>query len=192
MCDREDRWSDWMQEAMSGNQIAYHSLLTEVADRVRCFARGRLSRSGQCLGDLEDIVQDVLIGLHTKRHTWDATRPIAPWVDAIIRYKTADALRRLRRRAILTDTLDGVVETIADKPSAVLPSEVRDLSQKLEVLPKRERGVVSALSIEGLSVASCAKRLGITEVAVRVAFHRGLQRLERLANGEPAIGQAQR
>ncbi|HEY2402466.1 MAG TPA: sigma factor, partial [Steroidobacteraceae bacterium] len=27
----------------------------------------------------EDVVQEILIGLHAKRHTWDETRPFLPW-----------------------------------------------------------------------------------------------------------------
>jgi hypothetical protein len=35
-------------------------------------------------------VQEVLIALHAKRHTWKAGTPVRPWVFAITRYKVAD------------------------------------------------------------------------------------------------------
>ncbi|MEM0923423.1 MAG: sigma-70 family RNA polymerase sigma factor [Pseudomonadota bacterium] len=187
MPDRENRWHIWMVKARSGDRTAYARLLGDVAERVRRFARSRMARSGHGTDELEDIVQEVLVALHTKRGTWDPSRPVGPWIDAIIRYKTADALRRMSRRAVLTDTLDVVSETIAATPSAVHPADLRDLDRHLDTLPKRERGVVVALSLEGVTVRKCAERLGITEGAVRVAFHRGLQRLEHLANREPAL-----
>lgn len=170
-----------MAAALKGDGEAYRALLEEVADRVRRFARRRLTRTGHGLDDVEDIVQEVLVALHTKRDTWDASRPIGPWIDAIIRYKTADAERMLHRRKVSTDTLDHVAETVAAAPTG--GHHMAEVARYLDALSQRERGVVSALCLDGISVASCAKRLGISEVAVRVAFHRGLARLTRRAEG---------
>ncbi|MEM9429204.1 MAG: sigma-70 family RNA polymerase sigma factor [Pseudomonadota bacterium] len=168
-----------MAAALDGDGEAYRALLVEVADRVRRFARRRLARKGYSLDDVEDIVQEVLVALHTRRDTWDASRPIGPWIDAIIRYKTTDAERLLHRRRVSTDTLDQVAETVAAAP--VGSHHLAEVGRYLEALSQRERGVVSALCLDGISVAGCAKKLGISEVAVRVAFHRGLARLARRA-----------
>ncbi|MEM6904945.1 MAG: sigma-70 family RNA polymerase sigma factor [Pseudomonadota bacterium] len=192
MSNREQKWQDWMRAARLGDRAAYSALLSDIAERVRRFSRRRLARSGLGLEEVEDIVQDVLVALHTKRDTWDPSRPLAPWVDAIIRYKTTDALRKLKRRAIVTDTLDAVAETIAATPSIFQTGALVDLDRHLRLLPSRERGVVMALSVEGLSVSGCASRLGITEGAVRVAFHRGLSRLEGAAEQEPAAARPQK
>lgn len=192
MSDREHRWFSWMIAAQAGDRGAYNRLLTEVGDRVRRFAKRRLARSGFALDEVEDIVQEALVAVHTKRDTWDASRPIAPWVDAIIRYKTLDALRRLGRNAAKTEVFDPAEQDVAAPPSGDPARYIGDLDRHLGALPRRERGVVAALGLEGLSAAKCAERLGITEIAVRVAFHRGLNRLARLANGEPAADRAPR
>jgi hypothetical protein len=44
-------------------------------------------------------VQEILIGLHAKRHTWDETRPSCPGFTPFTRYMFIDAGPRLRREA---------------------------------------------------------------------------------------------
>ena len=54
------------------------------------FARARLGDA-----DIEDVVQETLLAIHLKRQTWDAEPAGSrPWVAAIARHKTIDAMRR--------------------------------------------------------------------------------------------------
>ena len=47
----------------------------------------------------EDAVQDVLLAIDQKRHTYDPARPFGPWLAAIARYKWIDRLRSLKAEA---------------------------------------------------------------------------------------------
>src|SRR5262249_25824776 len=94
---REERWAGAMRAERLGDIAAYQCLLAEIADVLRQFIRARLARLGLNVSDTEDLVQEVLIGLHAKRHTWDDRLPFLPWLHAIVRYKLADAARRWRR-----------------------------------------------------------------------------------------------
>lgn len=192
MEDREIRWRAAMQAAATGDRKAYAALLSAIGDRVRHYAGRRVTQIGAGPEDVEDIVQDVLFALHTKRDTWEPTRPFCPWVDAIIRYKTADALRRLgRRRAMTSDSMDRVAATVA-APLPTMPVDASgDIRRYLSALPRRERGVVAALGLDGMTIAGCAERFGISEGAVRVAFHRGLARLSRFAETDNPAAVAQ-
>lgn len=186
MEDRETSLRAAMLAADQGDEKAYASLLSAIAGRVRRNAGARVARAGASREDLEDIVQDVLVAVHVKRGTWEPGRPVGPWIDAIIRYKTVDALRRIGRRKVMTsDSFERVTETVAAPPPSQHVREPADLRRHLSVLPVRERGVVAALGLDGMSIAACAERFGITEGAVRVAFHRGLTRLYGLATAEP-------
>ncbi|MEM0990855.1 MAG: sigma-70 family RNA polymerase sigma factor [Pseudomonadota bacterium] len=187
MDDREQLWRRWALASRDGDREAYNRLLVGVADRARRFAKSRLGRSGHGLDDAEDIVQEVLVAIHTKHGTWDPDRPIAPWVDAIIRYKTLDALRRIGRRAVATDDIDRIAEHTAAVHASERSGYIGDLDRHLDALPGLEQGVVAALGLEGLTAKKCAERLGVSEVDVRVAFHRGLARLARLAKGDAGL-----
>ena len=57
--------------------------------------------------------------------------------------------------------------------------------KSLAGLPLREREVLACMEVVGLDTAATARALGMTQVAVRVARHRGLKRLrERLDRPE--------
>lgn len=166
-----------MRAARRGDARAYERLLVDVAARLRVVVRRRLSGLRLDRSEAEDIVQETLMALHGKRHTWDERRPITPWIHAIARHKALDAARRLgRRRRSLVDL---PIEDFAD----VLPDDyafdegVIDLEQRLAKLPERQHGVVRALGVEGASISEAAARLSVSEGAVRVAWHRGLSTL---------------
>lgn len=185
--DREARWSAAMRAANRGDSAAYRRLLFEIAPMIRAMARRRLQGFGLSPDDAEDVVQEALIGLHRKRHTWDESRPILPWIRAIATYKLLDAARRLgrTRRATAAKPLEDYAELLA-APAPERDMTGVDIHAHVAALPPRERGVVTALAFEGASVETVAGRLGVGQSAVRVAFHRALSRLRRLA--EPEIG----
>src|SRR3982750_4757948 len=87
-----------MRSAMAGDDAAYHRLLKAVTPVLRAAARRGLARAGQPPDQAEDIVQEILLAVHLKRHTWDSEAPFAPWLFAIGRNKLIDMLRRRGRR----------------------------------------------------------------------------------------------
>lgn len=178
MIDREQNWALLMQAARQGDRKAYERLLAGVAEAVRVIVRRRLARLGLSTSEAEDVVQEVLLGIHTKRDTWDESRPFLPWVHAVARHKITDAARRLRRHARLH-----VEIPIEDWPGQLTnpvqesDRNLLDLERLLARLPVRQQRIVQALTFEGACVRGVAERFAMSEGAVRVAFHRALVRL---------------
>ena len=156
-----------MRAAIAGDERAYTEFLRRAACLVRGFARRKVVQGGI---DPEDIVQETLLAIHIKRHTWRDDAPVTPWLYAIARYKLIDAFRRRGRRVEIE--IGEIMETFAE-PERETVSE-RDIGRVLETLAPGQRSVVAAVSVEGLSISETAKSLGMTETAVRVALHRGL------------------
>ncbi len=179
MSDRDREWAALMRQARGGDRAAYDRLLREIAQAMRPLVRRGLVRHGGNASDTEDVVQDILIAVHLKQHTWDENRPFAPWLSALARYKTIDALRRRGRRAEVP--IEDFNDTLA-APPAEDPLAARDVTRSLEKLPERQRAVVRTIAVEGASIAQTAERLHMSEGAVRAALHRGLASLGR--NGE--------
>src|SRR4051794_10749198 len=100
-----------MRSAISGDDAAYHRLLKGVAPVLRAAARRGLARAGQPVDQSEDIVQDILLAVHLRRHTWDANAPFAPWLFAIARNKLIDSLRRRGRRVFVN--IEDFARTVA-------------------------------------------------------------------------------
>jgi RNA polymerase sigma-70 factor (ECF subfamily) len=69
---------------------------------------------------------------------------------------------------VLDDTFD------APAPEPEQAASEREIGRALDALAPGQRAVVAAISVEGSSIGETARKLGMTEVAVRVALHRGL------------------
>lgn len=168
----EPKLAALLRSAIDGDEKAYAAFLARVAVRVRAFARRRIVTGGV---DPEDVVQETLLAIHTKRHTWQTDAAVLPWVNAIARHKLVDAFRRRGRR--LEVDIDDFVEVLAEDRDE-LPSE-RDVGRALDGLAPGQRAVVAAISVEGHSIGQAARKLGMNETAVRVALHRGLKAIAR-------------
>src|SRR5277367_6879189 len=134
-----------MRSAMAGDGAAYHRLLRAVTPVLRAAARRGLSRAGQPVDQSEDIVQEILLAVHLKRHTWDANAAFAPWLFAIARNKLIDALRRRGRRIFVN--VDDFAETIPDEPAAETVSS-NEVASQLSALPARQREVLQSIAVE--------------------------------------------
>jgi len=159
-----------MLAGLAGEAEPYRRLLNELSALLRGYY-GRRCPPGV---DAEDLVQETLIAVHTRRATYDAGQPFTAWAYAIARYKLIDALRRgrlhLRAPAEEADAL--FVPAGADAAMAA-----RDLERVMADLPDRTRALIRETKIEGLSTREAAQKHDMTESAVKVAIHRGLKSL---------------
>jgi RNA polymerase sigma-70 factor (ECF subfamily) len=172
--DREDEWTGLMRSAVSGDSAAYQRLLSAIAPVLRAMARRGLARAGQPVDQSEDVVQEIILAVHLKRHTWDASAPFAPWLFAIARNKLIDALRRRGRRVFVNiDDFEGVIPS--EQPEETVPA--REVAVHLEALPARQRDVLQSIAVDSASIKATAAKLSMSEGAVRVALHRGLANL---------------
>jgi RNA polymerase sigma-70 factor, ECF subfamily len=178
--DRED-WTALMRAANAGDEAAYRRLLAAIAPTLRSMARRALSRAGQPLDLAEDIVQEILLAVHLKRHTFSPGAPFGPWLFAVARNKIIDALRRRGRRIFVP--IEDFAETLSGEAAEPGPSE-RDVEKQLKDLPDRQRDVLRAIAVDGRSIDETAQKLSISNGAVRVALHRGLQGIAAKFRGE--------
>lgn len=170
-----------MRAANAGDAAAYERLLRELLPALRSLAARVVRRAGGRV-DAEDIVQETLIAIHLKRHTWIESEPLGPWIRAIVRHKLIDALRRRGHHVeVPVEELENVL-TAEDAPSDYVR---RDLERHLPRLPARQRDVIRAIAIHGQSVRQTAQQMEITEGAVRVALHRAVASLAAIMQAAP-------
>lgn len=173
----EEQWSVWLRAAIEGDKAAYERFLVAVTPYLRALAKRRCQQFRTPPGEVEDVVQEVLLAIHLKRGTWDPTRPVGPWLAIIVRNKMIDSLRRRGRH--VTIPIDDVVDTLVavDQPDAFA---VMDAERLVERLGHSQREIVRSVSINGQGIRETAARLEMTEGAVRVALHRALKTLAAL------------
>lgn len=173
--EQERELGHLMVRAQDGNRQAYEDLLTRVSGLVRGFVRRRVGDAAWA----DDVVQECLVALHRARHTYDPTRPFAPWLFAIAQNRLVDALRVAKRRVLRELQPDAVWLTLASKPEQERDAMRADLRREVAALPDRQRVVIELLKFEELSVREVASRLGMSEANVKVTAHRGYRALRR-------------
>ena len=168
----EERLRSLMLQSLSGDGASYRLFLDEPSLHLRSFLRRRLSRKPE---EIEDIVQELLLAIHNQRHTYDSKLPLTVWVHAIARYKVIDWLRRRSRHDLKNDSLDEREELFAAPDDSGAAEASLDIAKLLKQLPERQRLPIQYVKIEGGSIAEAAKRIGISESAVKIGIHRGLK-----------------
>ncbi len=163
-----------MLASLDGNAASYRSLLERLSGRLRAYYKGKLAHVGRGATEAEDLLQEVLLAIHLKRHTYDTGELFTPWVYTIARYKLIDYLRRTRTAA--TVPLDEGTEVMAQDDSADAESSY-DVRKLLGRLPEKVRCSIVCVKLEGRSVAEAAERCGISESGVKINIHRGLRTL---------------
>ncbi len=183
-----------MAAAQNGDAAAYGSLLTSLLPVLRAFVR----RRGLGESEVEDAVQEILLLIHRARHTWRADRPFDPWMWAIARNASTDALRRqTRERSRRASTPDrsgsqrDALETLAARGRSSDPEQqltAQELTPTLVLalarLPAAQRQAVELLYLEQLSVAEAAARAGVSRSALKVRAHRGSRALRAALRSE--------
>src|SRR5712692_8242029 len=110
--EQDRRFAELMGLSQEGDTVAYVTLLREVRPLLERSIRQK--RPFLQSHDVEDLVQNVLLALHSVRATYDPTRPFLPWLMAIMRHRIADAARRHVRRGANETIVEQVPETFSD------------------------------------------------------------------------------
>ena len=164
---------------LDGEHAAYQAFLQKLSAHLRAFLRRRLFGWPD---EVEDLVQECLLAMHNKRHTYQSDQPLTAWVHAIARYKLIDLLRSKSGREALHDPLDDDLAVFAESSTDASDAR-RDLTGLLDTLPDRQRLPIEQVKLKGLSVTEAAALLGMSESAVKVGIHRGLKALgKRVGN----------
>lgn len=174
----ETELRELMRAGLAGDAAAYQALLTRLSRALRAYYKGKLGRSGRSDSEAEDLTQETLLAMHTRRHTYDPAQPLTPWVYAIARYKLIDHLRRTRS-SLAEAPIEDAFEITAQDDAAGAESAF-DVTRLLGRLPKKTRNAIRYVKLEGLSVSEAANRSGLSEAAVKVNVHRGLKALAEM------------
>jgi RNA polymerase sigma factor (sigma-70 family) len=160
-------WDRMMAAAQVGDAHAYRTLLAELASWLRRYYARRLPAAMT-----EDAVQDVLLAIHEKRHTYDPARPFGPWLAAIARYKWIDRLRSLKTEA--AEPLDENIG-VPDHGDTVIAGST--FQQLLTELKPPQAEAIRLVKLEGYSVVEASRATGQSVSLIKVNIHRGLKRL---------------
>ena len=159
-------------KGLEGDKDNYKVFLKKLGKYLRGYFMKRMQGAPDFV---EDLVQEVLLAVHNKRHTYDRKELVTPWLHAIAKYKYIDFLRK-RQKDYSHDSIDDVPELFAVEEINSLQAS-RDIETILKTLPDHYRVPLELTKIGGLSIREAAESSGMSESAIKIGVHRGLQKL---------------
>jgi RNA polymerase sigma-70 factor (ECF subfamily) len=167
-----------MLASLNGDAAAHKALLEALSGHLRAYFKHQLARINRGPADAEDLVQETLIAVHTRRHTYDRSQPFTPWLYAVARYRLVDYLRRTKASMANVPIEEAEKALAGDDPSAV--ESGLDLQKLMAQLSPKTRQAIQYVKLDGLSVSEAAARSGMSQSAIKVSVHRGLKALSGL------------
>jgi RNA polymerase sigma-70 factor (ECF subfamily) len=135
-----------------------------------------LRRLGAAPREIEDLAQEVFLVLYRNWPTFDATRPLRPYLFGVA-FRIVCANRRRRAREIPNSVLE--VEDGAAGPEGSLQSKesIALLFAALDRVPLPRRAVVVMHDLDGIPVTEIAQSLSITRFGTYARLRKGRKEL---------------
>lgn len=175
---RDAHLSSLMVAAQDGDKLAYAALLRDCIPFIERVARG----TGVPADSVDDVVQDVLLAVHSARHTYDSARPFLPWLRVIAQRRAIDSFR-VRSRQQSREVSDPLSYEAHPDPAVPADHLIGQAEQAAWVmgavaaLPDRQREAMQHLASQGLTHDEAAAWTGRTKGALKVSLHRALRSL---------------
>ena len=166
----EAQLKERMLAGLGGDPRAHAALLGAVAPLLRSYFARRMRDDA---GEVEDLVQETLIAVHTRRASFDRDRKFTPWLFSIARHKLVDHYRRTFRH----QPTEGLEEILVSEGFEQSSNAAMDVDRLLDTLPIKQARAIRETKLHGLSVAEAAERAGISLSDVKVSVHRGMKAL---------------
>lgn len=164
--DLEQRLKELFAKSLEGDQKSYEEFLGLCQSLARSYLF-KLGGKHVETETLEDILQEVLLGLHQKKHTYRTDRAFLPWLYSVIRYRYIDFYRSRKRNQ----------ETLSFEETEFLHGkeqshELLDVEELMSHLTDKQKEMLYLVKVEGSTYAEAAKELSMSVPAVKVGVHR--------------------
>ena len=130
--------------------------------------------------DGEDVMQEAIFEAYLKLGSFDAARPLGPWLFRIAHNRCIDFLRR--RQARLEAEVEAEPLAWVDPPEATGKAIDRAIERLVIALPPKERACVLLKDVFDYSLEDIAELVESTTGGVKAALSRGRGKLATLTD----------
>lgn len=168
-----DKWNEWMLASLNGDQSSYRQLLNSTQQWLSSYYKKRVP-----LNMVDDLVQDCLMRLHSKRHTYDPQYHVGVWLAAIARYRLIDYWRKQKKYSEVELPEDGnLPEALWLREPEAHNLAGRDVELLLKNISPYQSLVIKMVKLNQMSIQDAASATGYSIAAVKVMIHRGLKKM---------------
>lgn len=130
--------------------------------------------------EAEDVVQDTLIRVWSKREEWPTFSSIEAYCLTVARNLAIDRSERKDARTVeLTEEVEQTPDVSGPYEQLVSKERMQMLRRLIAGLPEKQRTVLLLRDVEGKSYKEVAEVLGITEEQVKVTLFRARQKVKQ-------------
>jgi RNA polymerase sigma-70 factor (ECF subfamily) len=166
----------WLVRHCRGDKRAFPALLEFYGPRVYAY----LVRCGIRDADRDDVCQTVFLKIHASAASFDASRPLAPWIFTIVVNTVRDHFRNCRVNSSPVAN-DGSLEISDPNPGPERTAAAREslawLERALRTLPFAQREVLVLATIVGLRQQDIAQSLNLPLNTVKTHLRRARLKL---------------
>lgn len=129
--------------------------------------------------EAEDIVQDALIKVWSKREEWAQLESIEAYCLTVVRNLAIDWRQKKEAQNLeLTPETQEMPDALTPESQMERNEQFRLVHRLINELPEKQRTIVQLRDIEGKSYREIADVLGVTEEQVKVNLFRARQRIK--------------
>ncbi|MCB1179718.1 MAG: RNA polymerase sigma factor [Leptospiraceae bacterium] len=176
MEDKELRWKNWIVNSQQGDSVSYKKLLEELSKEIEMILAGKIFNPA----DREDLLQEILLGIHRAKDSFDPTKKIRPWLYSIINFKIIDYIRAYKRKSFISYQSDSPETPVYFDFINEKEEEFKILLEKMKLLPVKQKEMVRLLKLEGKSIKEVSELTGMSISSVKVTLHRAIKNLQKL------------
>ncbi len=174
-----------VRAARAGSSGSFDALVRRHRARLRRAVRGVLRDPSE----VDDVVQQAFLQAFTGLDGFEGTAPFSTWLTRIAMNEALMRARRSRRVERAAPQLVPYADAVPGTPEQEAAS--REAMERVEAafprLSVHHREVIQLTTLNELSHAAVAERLGVSEGAVKVRLHRAREALRGLlVEREPA------
>lgn len=173
-----------------GEEAAFRELVNRYKRSLYTFLKQFLNRADL----VEDVFQETFLQLFTSRESFDASRPLRPWLFTIAANKAKDALRKWQRTAAVPiGTMADQVEQMSFEDvlntltsDTTTPSErlekdeaARQVAEVIGNMPENLREILILAYFNKFSYKQMADILGIPIGTVKSRLHTAVGRFAK-------------
>jgi RNA polymerase sigma factor (sigma-70 family) len=162
-------------------------LYNEFFSRINSYLRSRVRNRW----DADDLTTVVFMKAWEKFEQYSRTYPFASWIFRIAHNTYVDYMRKYKEVPVDQEEMLGgeTDETWQPELHALTNEELSLLHDRLDLLSRSQKDVLTLRYFTGLKISQVAEVLGKTESSIKMISHRGLLRLRRMYGrlGTPEI-----
>lgn len=173
--------SELLKRYREGDEVAFREIVDRYKNSLYSFLRRFLNRQDL----VEDVFQETFLQLFASRDSFDAERPLRPWLFTIAANKAKDALRKIQRHSSMSlgaiadssdVSVDDVVNILASYSITPADEVTKDETAKrvrkiIAEMPENLRGILILAYFEQFSYKHMAEILSIPIGTVKSRLH---------------------